>query len=167
MFWHCKIMVENSSRVIASHPLTIVLHRVRSAFLTTYEIHIPTNYDWLRWQSRISYVLVELVWSCHEFLVWYMSGEDIHIVRFQFCTCFAAPEVIKNLEGQYDGKLADVWSCGVLLFVLLFHCYPFERKTDPAGPAAFKLVSLLFRQWCDYELHTCPGTFYMMHWQPK
>eukprot|EP00210_Caulerpa_lentillifera_P003316 g3166.t2 len=44
---------------------------------------------------------------------------------------YIAPEVFAA-EGKeiYDGKKADIWSCGVLLYAMVFDCFPFIKNED-------------------------------------
>lgn len=51
----------------------------------------------------------------------------------------AAPEVI-CAKTHYDGEKADIWSCGVMLYVMLFCEYPFERPEDEADKHGFQKV---------------------------
>ena len=47
-----------------------------------------------------------------------------------------APEVIQSACGTvYDGRAADVWSCGVMLYMMLFGCFPFDSDQPPSPPS--------------------------------
>lgn len=59
---------------------------------------------------------------------------------------FVAPEVMHNFSSRsYDGALADVWSCGIVLFILLFGRHPFLRPEDTKLPEQQQMLQLFTR----------------------
>jgi serine/threonine-protein kinase SRK2 len=65
---------------------------------------------------------------------------------------YTAPEVITNVKG-YDGKQADVWSAGVMLYTMLFARYPFERPEDKTLKGDARIQKVLHRIIkVDYEI---------------
>ncbi|CAL8464870.1 g4405 [Coccomyxa elongata] len=57
---------------------------------------------------------------------------------------YTAPEIVTNRR-NYDGKMVDVWSAGVMLYVMLFCTYPFERPEDDLKDATTKYRTVLQR----------------------
>ena len=58
---------------------------------------------------------------------------------------YVAPEVLESRG--YDGKSADVWSVGVILFVLLAGYLPFEEETMPALFSKIKQADFAYPMW--------------------
>ena len=42
---------------------------------------------------------------------------------------YRSPQIVRRTE--YEGKPVDIWSLGVLLYALLFGCFPFRAKSYP------------------------------------
>jgi serine/threonine-protein kinase SRK2 len=66
---------------------------------------------------------------------------------------YLAPEVIVAAEGtRYDGAAADLWSLGVLLYVMVCGAYPFRRRDDDSMRPPQRMDVLLRRiQAVDYD----------------
>ncbi|GBF93316.1 sulfur stress regulator [Raphidocelis subcapitata] len=61
---------------------------------------------------------------------------------------YMAPEVLHNSDGRYNAKMADVWSCGVMLVGR----YPFQAPAD-ADATVVGVASMLKAMRCrDYDL---------------
>lgn len=57
---------------------------------------------------------------------------------------FTAPEIFTNMQGQvYDAEAADVWSCGVVLFVMLFGQHPFMGAEDVSAKRHAQVMKLI------------------------
>jgi serine/threonine protein kinase len=59
-------------------------------------------------------------------------------------------------EFVYDKQIADVWSCGVTLYVMAVGAYPFE---DPEEPKNFrKTIQVIFFFFHGYKLNAHQST---------
>jgi len=49
------------------------------------------------------------------------------------------------MGGTYDGRAADLYSCGIVLYVMLFGKHPFMRDSDAELEPTQRLVAMMQR----------------------
>lgn len=84
------------------------------------------------------------------------DGEGASRTELLHTTCgtpnYVAPEVLSD-QG-YDGKKADVWSCGVILYVLLAGFLPFDESTIVALFAKIQNADFTYPSWFTPEVRS-------------
>jgi serine/threonine protein kinase len=84
------------------------------------------------------------------------EGEGTSRTELLHTTCgtpnYVAPEVLSD-QG-YDGKKADVWSCGVILYVLLAGFLPFDESTIVALFAKIQNADFTYPSWFTPEVRS-------------
>ena len=65
---------------------------------------------------------------------WRVADESLPKTKRLGTLAYMAPEVALDAQGSYDGQMADVWACGVILYTLAAGRYPFgdESQEQPA-----------------------------------
>ena len=57
-----------------------------------------------------------------------VGGADKKLSVFCGTPSYMSPEIVKKQE--YAGKSSDVWSLGILMFVILYGKFPFRGRDD-------------------------------------
>jgi len=84
----------------------------------------------------------------HEFVLidfgfaeFFQPSNPISVIKKSGSMEYCAPEIY--FEPKYDGSKADVWSLGVLLFVLLFQKFPFQNYMRKLSDSNLKSKTIL------------------------
>ncbi|XP_057968084.1 CBL-interacting serine/threonine-protein kinase 24-like isoform X3 [Malania oleifera] len=149
-----QIRQEISIMKLVRHPNIVRLHEVLASQSKIYMILELVNggelFDKIGHQRRLPenesrryfQQLIDAVAHCHSKGVYHrdlkisdfgLSALQQKGVELLHTICgtpnYVAPEVLRNLG--YDGAAADVWSCGVILYVLMAGYLPFEEADLP------------------------------------
>ncbi|VAI04157.1 unnamed protein product [Triticum turgidum subsp. durum] len=162
-------MVEQIKREIATmklikHPNVVCIHEVMGSKTKIYIVleyvtggelfDTIVNHGRMREDEARRYFqqLINAVDYCHSRGVYHRDLKQLKDDGLLHTTCgtpnYVAPEVLED-QG-YDGAMADLWSCGVILFVLLAGYLPFE---DSNLMALYKKISdaeFTFPPWTSF-----------------
>ncbi|XP_062208916.1 CBL-interacting protein kinase 1-like isoform X2 [Phragmites australis] len=134
-----QIRREIGTLKLLKHPNVVRLHEVAASKTKIYMVLEYVNggelFDKIAIKGKLSehegrrlfQQLIDGVSYCHDKGVYHRDLKNDGLLH---TTCgspnYIAPEVLQNRG--YDGSLSDIWSCGVILYVMLVGCLPFDDR---------------------------------------
>ncbi|THU60324.1 hypothetical protein C4D60_Mb07t11450 [Musa balbisiana] len=134
-----QIKREIGTLKLLKHPSVVRIHEVSASKTKIYMVLEYVNggelFDKIALKGRLSeregrklfQQLIDAVSYCHDKGVYHRDLKNDGLLH---TTCgspnYVAPEVLKNRG--YDGARSDIWSCGVILYVILTGSLPFDDR---------------------------------------
>lgn len=88
-----------------------------------------TRRSFVLYLHQVLYYRTELrLENLDDVVVFDLNGNDMLAERHG-CPAYVSPELLNPGKPKYSGRAADMWSLGILLFVLLLGRYPFYDST--------------------------------------